>query len=83
MQSDCWIEQIAAERAQPRKRPLLIGAGELAVPDYIRCKNGCELPGLCHGRSLYRGRVARLIARAALRIREPGRTSFAVVREKL
>jgi hypothetical protein len=31
MHSDGGIDQITAERAQPRKRPLLVGAGELAV----------------------------------------------------
>ena len=44
------IDQIAPERTQPRKRPLLVGTGKLAVSGYVRRKNGCELPGLGHGR---------------------------------
>ena len=45
-------DQIAPERTQPRKRPLLVGSGKLAVSDDICCKNGCELPGLGHGSPL-------------------------------
>jgi hypothetical protein len=43
------IDQIAAERTQPRKRPLLVGTGKLAVSGYISRKNGYEFPGLRHG----------------------------------
>ena len=46
------IDQIAAERAQPRKRPLLVGTGKLAVSGHVRRKNGCEFPGLRHGSTL-------------------------------
>ena len=49
MQSDSRIDQITAERAQPRKCPLLVGSGKPAVSDDIRRKNGCEFPGLRHG----------------------------------
>ena len=49
MQGDGRVDQIAAERPQPRKRPLLVGTGKLAVSGYIRRKNGCEFPGLRHG----------------------------------
>jgi hypothetical protein len=49
MQSNGRIDQIAAERAQPRKRPLLVGTGKLAVSDRIRRKNGCKFPSLRHG----------------------------------
>jgi hypothetical protein len=48
MQSDGRVEQIAAERSQPRKRPLLIGTGKLAVSGYVRRENCRELPGLGH-----------------------------------
>ena len=46
------IDQIAAERTQPRKRPLLIGASQLAVSDHVRRENGCEFPGLRHDTTL-------------------------------
>ena len=42
-------DQIAPDSTQPRKRPLLVGTGKLAVSGYVRRKNGRELPGLRHG----------------------------------
>ena len=51
MQSDGGVDQIAAERAQPRKRPLLVGSGKLAVSGHVRRENCREFPGLGHGRS--------------------------------
>jgi hypothetical protein len=41
MQSDGGLEQIAAERTKPRKRPLLVGAGKAAKADYIGSQNRC------------------------------------------
>ena len=49
MYGDCRVDQIAAERSQPRKGPLLVGASKPAVSDHIRRQNGCEFPGLGHG----------------------------------
>ncbi len=49
MQSDSGINQIAAKRTQPRKRPLLVRAGQPAVSDDVRRKDGCELTILRHG----------------------------------
>jgi hypothetical protein len=43
------VDQIAPQPAQPRQRPLLIGASKLAVPDHIGRKNGCEFPLFGHG----------------------------------
>ena len=40
------------ESAQPRKRTLLIGAGEPAIADDIRDQDRRELPGLAHGQRL-------------------------------
>jgi hypothetical protein len=48
VQSDSGVKQVAAKSTQPRKRPLLVGTGKLAVSGYIRRKNGRELPGLDH-----------------------------------
>jgi len=42
------VDQVTAERAQPRQRPLLLGPGKLAISGYVRRENGCELPGLGH-----------------------------------
>jgi hypothetical protein len=49
MYGDGGVDQITAERAQPCKRPLLVGTGELAVSGYVCRKDGCEFPGLRHG----------------------------------
>jgi len=35
MRGDCRVDEIAAQASQARKRPVLIGAGEPAVPDDI------------------------------------------------
>jgi hypothetical protein len=49
VQSDSRIDEIAAQGAQPRQRPLLVGSGKLAVSGHIRREDGCEFPGLYHG----------------------------------
>ena len=55
MQRDSRIKQITAERTQPRKRPLLVGSGELTVSGYI-CRQNCgQLSGLRHGRTSREG----------------------------
>jgi hypothetical protein len=41
MQRDGGVEQIAAECAKPRKRPLLVGTGKLAVSGYV-CRKDCR-----------------------------------------
>ena len=66
MQSDGRVEQIAAERSQPRKRPLLVGTGKLAVADNICRQNRREFTSLqARAVPLPQTRVARLIAREA------------------
>ena len=60
MDSDGRGDQIAPERPQSRKRPLLVGASKHAVSDHIRRKNGCELPGLCHGSPFTNARLVRI-----------------------
>jgi hypothetical protein len=50
MQGNGGFDQIAPECAQPRKRPLLVGTGKLAVSNPIGRKNGWEFPGVRHGR---------------------------------
>ena len=65
MHGDGGVDQIAPERPQPRKRPLLVGTGKLAVSGYIRRKNGCEFPGLRHG-SPFTTRQSSTINRSGL-----------------
>ena len=48
MGGDGRIDQIAAERPQPRKSPVLVGPGEPAVADDIGHQDRRELPGLAH-----------------------------------
>ena len=48
MHGDGRIDQIAAQRTQPRQYPILIRTGKSAVSDHIRRKNGREFPGLRH-----------------------------------
>ena len=61
MDGDGRVDQIAAERPQPRQCPLLVGASKPAVSDHIRRQNCCELPGLDHGCPSPHARLARLL----------------------
>ena len=49
MHGDGRIDQIAAERPQPRQDAILVGASEPAVADHVRHQNRREFPGLGHG----------------------------------
>src|ERR1700733_2481016 len=49
MRSDRRINQIAAQRPQPRQRSLLVGAGEPAVTDNIGDQDRSNLPRFRHG----------------------------------
>ena len=48
MGGDGGIDQVAAEAPQPRKRPLLVGAGEAAVADDVGHQDRRELARLVH-----------------------------------
>ena len=52
MHGDCGINQIAAQRSQPRKNALLVRSGEPAVADHIGNQDRRDLPGLAHGAPL-------------------------------
>ena len=52
MHGDRRIDQVAAKGPQPRKRPILVGAGEPAVADDIGDQDRCKFPGLAHLASL-------------------------------
>jgi hypothetical protein len=49
MQGDGWINQVAAQRPQPRQRSLLVGSGKPALASHIGRQNGREFAGLRHG----------------------------------
>ena len=48
MESDGRVDEVAAQCAQPRKRPLLVGAGEPAIADNIGDQDRRKFPGLAH-----------------------------------
>src|SRR5262245_40840762 len=48
MHCDAWIDQIAAQRAQPCQYALLVGAGKSAVADHIRHQNRRKLSSFGH-----------------------------------
>ena len=45
---DCRIDQVAAERPQPRQRAILVRAREPAVADHVGREYRREFPGLGH-----------------------------------
>jgi hypothetical protein len=64
---------IAARALCGPQRPLLVGTSKPAVSDHIRRKNGCELPGLCHG-SPFTTRQTSTIARRPRQVAAPSRS---------
>jgi hypothetical protein len=46
---DSRIDQIAAERPQPRQDAILVRPGEPAIADHIRAKDRRDFPGLAYG----------------------------------
>ena len=44
MQGDGRVDQVAAQRPQPRERAILVRSGEPAVANNIRDQNCCNLP---------------------------------------
>ncbi len=51
---DRGINEVAAERPEPRKSAFLVRSGEPAVADHIRDENRRYFPGLAHGAPLGR-----------------------------
>jgi hypothetical protein len=49
MGGDGGIDQIAAQAPKPRKRAVLVGAGEAAVADHVGDQDRRDLPGFGHG----------------------------------
>ncbi len=52
MDSDGRVDQIAAERPQPRQNAVLVRSGEPAVADNIGDQDRSDLAGLAHGASV-------------------------------
>ena len=46
---DCGVDQVAAERPQPREGSILVRAGKPAIADDIRDQDRRDLPGFAHG----------------------------------
>ena len=46
---DCRVDEVAAQRAQPRQGALLVGAGEPAVAGHVGSQNGGKFSALGHG----------------------------------
>ena len=59
MHCDGGIDQIAAQRAEPRQGAILVGASKPAVADHIRRQNRCEFPGLGHDAPSPQARLAQ------------------------
>jgi hypothetical protein len=49
MHRDCWIDQVASERPQPRQNPVLVGAGKPRIAGDVGHQDRRELSGLGHG----------------------------------
>ena len=49
MRGDGWVDQVAAQRPEPRKSAVLVRAGEPAIADDIRDQDRGKLPGFRHG----------------------------------
>ena len=49
MHRDRGINQIAAQRSQPRERAILVRAGQPTVADDIGDQDRCDFPGFAHG----------------------------------
>ena len=49
MHGDGGIDQIAAQRPQPRQSSIFVRAGEPAIADHIRDKDRRNFPGFGHG----------------------------------
>ena len=54
MHGDGRVDQIAAQRPEPRQRAILVRAREPAVADHVGDQNRRDFPGLGHG-ALTRG----------------------------
>ena len=48
MHGDGRVDQVAAQRAQPRQDAILVHPGEPAIADHIRAKDRRKFPGLAH-----------------------------------
>ena len=61
MDRDRRVDEIAAQRPQPRQRPILVRSREPAIPDDVRDQNRRELSGLAHCAPPAAGRLVQKI----------------------
>jgi hypothetical protein len=59
MGGDRGVDEVAAEAAETRERPVFVGAGEPGIADDIRDHNRRELPRLAHCALPAAGRTAQ------------------------
>jgi hypothetical protein len=52
MNRDHGIDQVAAQRAQPRQRAVFVRAGQPAISGHVRSENRRKFPSLAHGAPL-------------------------------
>ena len=52
MDGDCGIDEIAAQRPEPRQNALFVCSREPAVTDHVRDQYRRNFPGLAHGAPL-------------------------------
>ena len=79
MRGDRRINQIAAQRPQPRQRSLLVGAGEPAVADDIGDQDRSDLPRFRHGVASGFGDAITNDASALLQGASRGTSTVAVI----
>ena len=48
MHGDCWVDEIAPQRSEPRQDSILVCAGESAVSDHVGAKDGREFASFDH-----------------------------------
>ena len=74
MHGDGRVDEVAAQRPQPRERAVLVRAGEPAVADDVGGQDRCDFPGLAHGAPQARRTLAqRPVATAPLDVALFGR----------
>src|ERR1700688_766281 len=59
MHGDSRVDQIAAQRPEPRQNAILVSAGEPAIADHVRAKDRRQFPGLDHSASPPAPRLAQ------------------------
>ena len=59
MHRDGRVDQVAAQRPQPRQNPVLVGSGKPRIADDVGHQDRGQFSGLAHGATCRRDRVSR------------------------